>query len=97
MESFTGVLSFSWLSIKLGWCQMPEGANWHSFASVCMLCGIGFTVSMFIAALSYPTHLGTEAAEMLNEAKLGILCGTIASALVGCLMLNATLPKKTAE
>ena len=90
---FTGVLSFSWLSIKLGWCQMPEGANWRSFASVCMLCGIGFTVSMFIAALSYPAHLGHEAAEMLNEAKLGILCGTIASALVGCLMLNHTLPK----
>ena len=90
---FTGVLSFSWLSIKLGWCQMPEGANWRSFASVCMLCGIGFTVSMFIAALSYPAHLGQEAADMLNEAKLGILCGTIASALVGCLMLNHTLPK----
>ena len=90
---FTGVLSFSWLSIKLGWCQMPAGANWRSFASVCMLCGIGFTVSMFIAALSYPTHLGQEAAEMLNEAKLGILCGTIASALAGCLMLNYTLPK----
>ena len=90
---FTGVLSFSWLSIKLGWCQMPEGANWRSFASVCMLCGIGFTVSMFIAALSYPAHLGHEAAEMLNEAKLGILCGTIASALTGCLMLNHTLPK----
>lgn len=90
---FTGVFSFSWLSIKLGWCQMPEGANWRSFASVCMLCGIGFTVSMFIAALSYPAHLGHEAAEMLNEAKLGILCGTIASALTGCLMLNHTLPK----
>ena len=94
---FTGVLSFSWLSIKMGWCQMPEGANWRSFASVCMLCGIGFTVSMFIAALSYPTHLGQEAAEMLNEAKLGILCGTIASALVGCLMLNHTLPKTAQE
>lgn len=91
---FLGVLSFSWMSIKLGWCQMPEGANWHSFASVCMLCGIGFTVSMFIAALSYPSHLGLEASEMLNEAKLGILCGTIASALVGSLMLNHTLPKK---
>ena len=90
---FTGVLSFSWLSIKLGWCQMPEGANWRSFASVCMLCGIGFTVSMFIAALSYPVHLGQEAANMLNEAKLGILCGTIAAALAGCLMLNYTLPK----
>lgn len=93
---FAGVLSFSWLSIKLGICQMPAGGNWKSFASVCMICGIGFTVSMFIAALSYPVHLGAEAAEMLNEAKLGILCGTLASALVGSLMLSQTLPKDTA-
>lgn len=91
---FTGVLSFSWLSIKLGWCQMPEGGSWKSFASVCMVCGIGFTVSMFIAALSYPVHLGAEGADMLNEAKLGILCGTLASALVGSLMLHFTLPKE---
>jgi NhaA family Na+:H+ antiporter len=94
---FAGVLSFSWLSIKLGICQMPAGGNWKSFASVCMICGIGFTVSMFIAALSYPAHLGAEAAEMLNEAKLGILCGTLASALVGSLMLSQTLPKDTTE
>jgi NhaA family Na+:H+ antiporter len=95
--TFTGVLSASWLSIKLGWCQMPEGGNWRSFASVCMICGIGFTVSMFIAALSYPAHLGTDGADMLNEAKLGILCGTLASALVGAFMLNATLPKAEKE
>ena len=94
---FTGVLSFSWLSIKLGWCQMPEGGNWRSFASVCMVCGIGFTVSMFIAALSYPAHLGAEGADMLNEAKLGILCGTLASALAGALMLNYTLPHENAK
>lgn len=94
---FIGVLSFSWLSIKFKICQMPAGANWKSFASVCMICGIGFTVSMFIAALSYPTHLGAEATEMLNEAKLGILCGTLASALVGAFMLNQTLPKAAAE
>lgn len=93
---FLGVLSFSWLSIRLGVCQMPAGANWRSFASVCMICGIGFTVSMFIAALSYPTHLGAEASEMLNEAKLGILCGTVASALVGSFMLHFTLPKEGA-
>ena len=93
---FTGVLAASWLSIKLGFCQMPAGANWHSLASVCMICGIGFTVSMFIAALSYPTQLGAEAADMLNEAKLGILCGTLASALAGSLMLHVTLPKKSA-
>ena len=95
LGKFTGVLSFSWLSIKLGWCQMPAGGNWRSFASVCMVCGIGFTVSMFIAALSYPAHLGTEGADMLNEAKLGILCGTLASAFVGAFMLNITLPKDT--
>lgn len=94
---FTGVLSFSWLSIKLGWCQMPAGANWYSLASVCMICGIGFTVSMFIAALSYPVHLGTEGAVMLNEAKLGILCGTLASAIVGSLMLHLTLPQGVTE
>ena len=93
---FTGVLSFSWLSIKLGVCQMPAGGNWRSFASVCMICGIGFTVSMFIAALSYPAHLGAEGAVMLNEAKLGILCGTVASALAGSLMLHFTLPKEGA-
>ena len=93
---FTGVLSFSWLSIKLGVCQMPAGGNWRSFASVCMICGIGFTVSMFIAALSYPAHLGAEGAVMLNEAKLGILCGTVASALAGSLMLHFTLPKEEA-
>ncbi len=96
LGKFAGVLSFSWLSIKFKVCQMPAGANWKSFASVCMVCGIGFTVSMFIAALSYPAHLGAEAAEMLNEAKLGILCGTLASALVGAFMLNMTLPKGTA-
>ncbi len=94
---FAGVLSFSWLSIKLGVCQMPAGANWKSMASVCMICGIGFTVSMFIAALSYPSHLGAEAAEMLNEAKLGILCGTLASALAGAFLLNQTLPKEAQE
>lgn len=94
---FTGVLAAAWLSIKLGFCQMPAGANWRSLASVCMICGIGFTVSMFIAALSYPAHLGADAAVMLNEAKLGILCGTLASALAGSLMLHATLPRAAAE
>lgn len=93
---FCGVLSFSWLAIRYRIVQMPEGANWASFASVCMLCGIGFTVSMFMAGLSYNTP-AIEAAirvEYLNDAKLGILCGTIISALVGIFMLNRTLPKE---
>ena len=91
---FCGVFSFSWLGIKLGIIQMPENADWKSFASICMLCGIGFTVSMFMAALSYPS---AEHADLLNDAKLGILCGTIISAFVGCLMLNQFLPKELKE
>lgn len=87
---FVGVFCATWLFIKLRVIQKPEGATWASFASVCMICGIGFTVSMFMAGLSYPA----EHADLLNDAKLGILMGTIASAVVGSLMLNATLPKE---
>ena len=87
---FLGVLSFTWAFIKLRVIQMPKGGTWPAFASVCMLCGIGFTVSMFMANLSYnsPDHL-----LLLNDAKLGILCGSVASAFVGCIMLHFTLPK----
>ena len=87
---FVGVFSATWLFIKLRVIQKPEGATWAFFASVCMICGIGFTVSMFMAGLSYPA----EHADLLNDAKLGILMGTIASAVVGSLMLNVTLPKE---
>lgn len=87
---FVGVFCATWLFIKLRVIQKPEGATWASFASVCMICGIGFTVSMFMAGLSYPA----EHADLLNDAKLGILMGTIASAVVGSLMLNVTLPKE---
>lgn len=87
---FCGVLSFSWLGIRLGITQMPQNANWKSFAGVCMLCGIGFTVSMFMASLSYPT----TNIDLLNNAKLGILCGTLTSAIVGCVMLKFFLPSE---
>ena len=96
LGKFTGVLSFSWVAIKTGVCQKPEHTTWKAFASVCMLCGIGFTVSMFLAALSYPGTV-ENAATYLNEAKLGILCGTILSALTGCWLLNMTLPKEEVE
>ena len=85
---FLGVLSLSWLAVRLKLVQLPDNSNWKSFASVCMLCGIGFTVSMFIAALSYSEGV------MLNQAKLGIILGSVISAILGCILLNRTLPKK---
>jgi NhaA family Na+:H+ antiporter len=89
---FLGVLSFSWLAVKLNLVSLPANSTWKSFASVCVVCGIGFTVSMFIADLSYAGVEGGPA--LLNQAKLGVLCGSVISALLGCLMLNRTLPKK---
>ena len=90
---FIGVFTFSWIAIKLGIVQLPQGANWKSFASVCMLCGIGLTVSIFIADLSYASLEGAGAA-LLNEAKLGILCGSMISAILGCILLKKNLPEE---
>ena len=89
---FLGVFSFSWIAIKLGSVSLPAGASWKSFASVCVVCGIGFTVSMFIADLSY-AGLGAEGSTMLDQAKLGVLLGSVISAVIGCVLLNKTLPK----
>lgn len=90
---FIGVLTFSWVAIKCKIASMPTGCNWRAFASVCMLCGIGFTVSMFIADLSY-SPLGAQGRELLDSAKLGILCGTIVSAVVGAVLLKRNLPRE---
>ena len=90
---FLGVFSFSWLAIRLKVVTLPAGTSWKAFASVCVVCGIGFTVSMFIADLSY-AGLGAEGAALLDQAKLGVLFGSVISAVLGCLLLNKTLPEK---
>ena len=90
---FLGVFSFSWIAIKLKIVQLPAHTTWKAFASVCVVCGIGFTVSMFIADLSY-AGLGTEGASLLAQAKLGVLVGSVVSAVLGCILLGKTLPKE---
>ena len=90
---FLGVFSFSWLAIRLKVVTLPAGTSWKAFASVCVVCGIGFTVSMFIADLSY-AGLGAEGAALLDQSKLGVLFGSVISAVLGCLLLNKTLPEK---
>ena len=79
--------------MRLGVVSLPAGTTWKAFASVCVICGIGFTVSMFIADLSY-SPLGGGGAILLSEAKLGVLCGSAISAVLGCVLLNKTLPRK---
>lgn len=89
---FIGILLFSWLTVKLKLAPMPEYTNWHMMASVAMLGGIGFTVSLFIANLSF-SGMGAHGAELLDHAKLGIVIGSLLSGIIGFIWLHRTLPK----
>jgi len=93
---FVGVFSFSWIAIRMKVVSLPAGTTWKAFASVCVVCGIGFTVSMFIADLSY-AGMGEAGATLLNQAKLSVLCGSLVAALLGAFLLNRTLPAAKIE
>lgn len=93
LGKFLGILSFSFIAIKLKIVTMPTETNWKSLAGVAMLGGIGFTVSMFIANLSYAELPGTGLV-LLSQAKLGILLGSLISGFLGYALLNVYLPKK---
>ena len=89
---FVGIFLFSWLTIICRLAPMPEGGNWARMASVSMLGGIGFTVSLFIANLSFGTN--ASMAILLNDAKLGILVASILAGILGWLLLHFSLPKE---
>ena len=88
---FVGIFFFSWLTVKLRLAPMPADANWKMMASVSMLGGIGFTVSLFIANLSFGA---AEQADILTHAKLGIVVGSLLAGILGFLLLSATLPRR---
>lgn len=90
---FIGIFSASALCILLKWAPMPRGASWFSLASVAMLGGIGFTVSLFIANLSF-SGPGAHLAELLNDSKLGILVGSLLAGILGWIALHFSLPKE---
>lgn len=87
---FLGIYLFTWLTIKCGIACMPEGMNWKNLGGVSLLGGVGFTVSLFIANLSFAGVYP----ELLNQAKFGVLCGTIVAGILGYVVLNRVLPKK---
>ncbi len=83
----TGVFGFSWLAIKLGLGKLPEGAGWAALYGIAALCGIGFTMSLFIGSLA-AEQAGTA---MLVDNRLGILGGSVLSAIIGYLVLSYAL------
>ncbi|MCT8590056.1 Na+/H+ antiporter NhaA [Glaesserella parasuis] len=86
-----GVFSFSFLAVKLGIAQLSEGINFKQIFAVSILCGIGFTMSMFLAGLAF----GEDEADgqFISLARLGILIGSGISAVLGYYLLKlCTMP-----
>ena len=93
---FVGIFVFSWLTIKLRLAPMPVRSNWKMLGAVSMLGGIGFTVSLFIANLSFGS-MGEHGAYLLDHAKLGIVVGSVVAGVLGFISLRHTLPKGAAD
>jgi NhaA family Na+:H+ antiporter len=72
-----GVVGASWLMVRMGWCQLPPGMSWSGILLVGLLAGIGFTMSIFIAMLAFADE------NLLAAAKLGVLLGSSAAAMLG--------------
>ena len=92
LGKFIGILLFSWITVKLKLAPMPAHSNWHMMSSVAMLGGIGFTVSIFIATLSFNASDPAQL-DLLNHAKLGIVAGSVLAGIIAFLWLHFTLPK----
>jgi NhaA family Na+:H+ antiporter len=78
-----GVFGASWLLIRWGGARLPAGSSWGQFWGVCVLCGVGFTMSLFIGSLAF------EGADAMYEAqvKLGVLLGSLVSGVLGLAVL----------
>lgn len=85
-----GVFSFSWAAVKMGIAKLPEGVNFVHIFAVSVLCGIGFTMSIFISSLAF----GSANPEYDTYARLGILMGSTTAAVLGYLLLHGSLPKR---
>jgi NhaA family Na+:H+ antiporter len=79
-----GIFFAAWLAVRLKLAAMPEGATGYQLYGVCLLCGIGFTMSLYLGALAFPA--GDEAAQI--AVKSGVVMGSVLSGGFGALWLS---------
>lgn len=82
-----GIFAAVRLAVQFGFCGQPGGVSWPQIYAGAILCGVGFTMSLFIGALAFPRQ-----PEMIDAAKIGTLAGSLISALIGCLVLRMASP-----
>ena len=85
-----GVFSLCWLAIRLNWCDLPKGMNWASLYGTAALCGIGFTMSLFIGSLAFQE----TGIDQIFDERLGIILGSVLSGVVGYFVLRYSLEPK---
>lgn len=83
-----GIFGTAAALVGLGWARLPAGVTWSALYGMALLCGIGFTMSLFIGALAF----GQAAPELLVLDRLGILLGSVCSAVLGYVWLRYVLP-----
>lgn len=88
-----GIFLFCWLGIRMGIARLPQGMSWGSLYGTAILCGIGFTMSLFISSLAFQE---SGEAQLFDE-RLGIIVGSLLSGVVGYLVLRTTLRKQPVE
>jgi len=85
-----GVFTFAWLAVKTGLAKLPTNVNWSMIYGVSLLCGIGFTMSLFIGSLAFES----SGDNLLFDERLGIIVASTLSALCGYFWLNKALSKE---
>ncbi|MCO4811434.1 MAG: Na+/H+ antiporter NhaA [Gammaproteobacteria bacterium] len=86
-----GIFLLCFIAIKLGLARLPEGANWGGLYGVSILCGVGFTMSLFVGSLAFENAVLNQ--ELVFDERLGIILGSLLSGVMGYVVLHLTLPR----
>lgn len=85
-----GVFGFCFIAIKLGFSKLPDNVNWKLLYGVALLCGVGFTMSLFIGSLAFEQSTDSP----LFQDRLGIVIGSLISGILGYFVINSAVKKK---
>jgi len=86
-----GIFLLCFAAIKLGMARLPDGANWGSLYGVSILCGVGFTMSLFVGSLAFEDVAVNQ--EIVFDERIGITLGSLLSGIMGFIVLHLSLPK----